>query len=80
MLHFEKPKSMMLNTNPIEKNGEEPSLPFTLMVAAEWYTIEEAPSENDGAVFYQREVEISGDLATTQHGADLSFTHIRITS
>ncbi|MEM7801720.1 MAG: hypothetical protein AAF633_21165 [Chloroflexota bacterium] len=69
----------MIDTDLIERNRQEPSLPFTLLVAAEWYTIEEAPSENDGAVFYQREVEIGGDLATTQNGADLSFTHIRIT-
>lgn len=53
-------------------------VPFTLRVAAEWYDRDEAPSENDGAVLYRRETILAGDLASTEAGSDLSFTHIRI--
>ncbi len=61
-----------------ERDDVEQGVPFTLRVAAEWYDRHEAPSENDGAVLYQREAVLSGDLASTEAGADLSFTHIRV--
>jgi hypothetical protein len=58
--------------------GDDRPLPFALRVAAEWMSIDEAPRDDDGQYLFRHRAALTGDLALTGGGRDVSFTDLGV--
>ncbi len=60
-------------------NGDgERRLPFILRVAAVWTDKDDLPSAEDGQLRYWRRAPLTGSVASTSGGRDVSFSDLEV--
>ncbi len=53
-------------------------LPFTLRVATAWTDLADLPKPEDGQLYYAQRAPLTGALASTSAGRDISFSDIEV--
>jgi hypothetical protein len=63
---------------PQDPGATERPIPFVLRVATVWTNIHDLPSEGDGQLRYWQRAPLTGELASTSGGRDVSFSDLEV--
>ncbi|MGA7672941.1 MAG: hypothetical protein WBW04_21165 [Nitrolancea sp.] len=60
------------------RSGSERRLPFILRVGTTWTNKDDLPSAEDGQLRYWKRAPLTGGIATTSGGKDVSFSDLEV--
>lgn len=63
---------------PTATTSADRRLPFSLRVAMVWTDAADVPKEGDGQLHYWRRAPLTGGLASTSGGRDVSFSDLEV--
>jgi hypothetical protein len=72
-------EQVLIDETPLSQTPDTTRpVPFTLRVAVAWTALRDAPHADDGELFFQSRAPLTGELALTDNGRDVSFSDIEV--